>query len=213
MEFSKLMEVNAKIGKTKIGKGGQEKDYVQVNQRILAFRELYSNGTITTELISCENGMAIFKASVFDEDGKQLGTGYSYEKEGSTFINKTSFIENCETSAVGRALGMLGIGVVESLASAEEVGNAIVQQEAMSKPKQESSKPANLQVEWAMSRTKLEKLGVDVRDVETNKKICDIAMIPNQDNRLLNDEQMTRLIETYKRIIAKKENEQKNSSN
>ena len=54
-----------------------------------------------------------------------LGTGTAYEKESSTFINKTSYIENCETSAVGRALGMAGFGIDTSVASAEEVKNAI----------------------------------------------------------------------------------------
>ena len=58
-----------------------------------------------------------------------LGTGTAYEKENSTFINKTSYIENCETSAVGRALGMIGIGIDTSVASYEEVSNAIKQQE------------------------------------------------------------------------------------
>lgn len=57
-----------------------------------------------------------------------LGTGTAYEKEGSTFINKTSYIENCETSAVGRALGMAGFGIDTSIASAEEVQNAIANQ-------------------------------------------------------------------------------------
>lgn len=59
-----------------------------------------------------------------------LGTGTAYEKENSSFINKTSYIENCETSAVGRALGMAGFGIDTSVASAEEVENAMQQQEA-----------------------------------------------------------------------------------
>ena len=49
----------------------------------------------------------------------------AYEKENSTFINKTSYIENCETSALGRALGIAGFGIDTSVASAEEVQNAI----------------------------------------------------------------------------------------
>ena len=57
-----------------------------------------------------------------------LGTGTAYEKENSTFINKTSYIENCETSAIGRALAMCGIGIDTSIASKEEVENAIENQ-------------------------------------------------------------------------------------
>ena len=68
------------------------------------------------------------KATCADENGSILGTGTAYEKEGSSFINKTSYIENCETSAVGRALGFAGFGIDTSIASAEEVMNAQYQQ-------------------------------------------------------------------------------------
>jgi hypothetical protein len=64
-----------------------------------------------------------------------LGTGTAYEKESSSFINKTSYIENCETSAVGRALGMCGFGIDVSVASAEEVQNAINNQGDKADPK------------------------------------------------------------------------------
>ena len=105
------------------------KMYTEVNERIKAFRMICPNGTIETEMLSNENGVCIFKASVYDELGNLLGTGTAYEKENSTFINKTSYIENCETSAVGRALGMCGFGIDVSVASAEEVANAIANQE------------------------------------------------------------------------------------
>ena len=68
------------------------------------------------------------KAIIKDSDGNIKSTGYAYEKEGSTFINKTSFIENAETSAVGRALGFLGIGIDAAIASADEVQNAQLNQ-------------------------------------------------------------------------------------
>ena len=105
------------------------KEYAEVPQRIKAFRMVYPEGTITTEMISNENGVCVFKATVgiIKEDGKilVLGEGTAYEREDSSFINKTSYIENCETSAVGRALGMAGFGIDTSVASAEEVQNAI----------------------------------------------------------------------------------------
>lgn len=105
------------------------KEYSEVNQRIKAFRMVYPGGTIETFMISIENGVCVFKAEVKDENGILLGTGHAYEKEDSSFINKTSYIENCETSAVGRALGMCGFGIDVSVASAEEVANAIKNQE------------------------------------------------------------------------------------
>ena len=124
--FEDIQKANETIRTTDI-KG---KEYAEVNQRIKAFRMIYPQGTIHTELISNENGICIFKASVVNEEGKLLADGTAYEKENSTFINKTSYIENCETSAVGRALGMAGFGIDTSIASAEEVANAMTQQDA-----------------------------------------------------------------------------------
>ena len=105
------------------------KEYAEVNERIKVFRMICPNGAIETELLSNNDGMVIMKATIKDENGRVLGTGTAYEKENSSFINKTSYIENCETSAVGRALGMLGIGIDTSVASYEEVANAIQNQE------------------------------------------------------------------------------------
>ena len=100
------------------------KEYVEVNERIKYFRENYPTGQIITEMLSDFDGVCVFKATI-SVDGVVRATGHAYEKENSTFINKTSYIENCETSAVGRALGIFGIGVDTSIASAEEVLNAI----------------------------------------------------------------------------------------
>ena len=127
MKFEDLQKANATI-KTLDVKG---KDYAEVNQRIKAFRMLYPEGTIETTMLSNENGVCVFKAIIKIND-LILGTGTAYEKENSTFINKTSYIENCETSAVGRALAMCGIGIDTSIASAEEVQNAINNQEEVS---------------------------------------------------------------------------------
>lgn len=123
INFEDLKKANDTIKTTDV-KG---KAYAEVNQRIKAFRMVYPTGTIQTEMLSNENGVCIFKATVGNEN-IILGTGTAYEKENSSFINKTSYIENCETSAVGRALGMAGFGIDTSIASAEEVQNAIIQQ-------------------------------------------------------------------------------------
>lgn len=109
------------------------KDYAEVNQRIKAYRMVYPTGTITTEMLSNENGICIFKATITDEQGTILATGTAYEKETSSFINQTSYIENCETSAVGRALGMAGFGIDTSIVSAEEVQNAMNNQNETTK--------------------------------------------------------------------------------
>ena len=114
------------------------KDYVTVSERVKAFRSICPGGKIETEMVYFEAGRVMFKATVKDQDDRILATGYSEEKEGSTMINKTSFVENCETSAVGRALGFAGIGIDGSMASAEEVVTAIVNQNA---PKPAPAKP------------------------------------------------------------------------
>jgi hypothetical protein len=104
------------------------KEYAQVPERVRAFRTICPGGQITTEIISLENGVVTMKATIIDESGRIISTGLAQEKETSSFINKTSFIENCETSAVGRALGFAGIGIDGSMASAEELVNAITNQ-------------------------------------------------------------------------------------
>jgi hypothetical protein len=141
MDYKQLEEVNKLIKTTDI-KG---KDYAEVNQRIKAFRKLDPNGSIETEIISLENGVCVIKATVKDAAGKILGVGHAYEKENSTFINKTSYIENCETSAVGRALGMLGIGIDTSVASYEEVVTAVTNQ--LDKKLLAEAKEVNLDLE------------------------------------------------------------------
>lgn len=127
MTFEELQKANAEI-KTLPLKG---KEYAEVNQRIKVFRMLFPDGCIHTDIVSIDGGVCVIRATVLDENGRELATGTAYEKEGSSNVNRTSYIENCETSAVGRALGMLGIGIDVSVASYEEVSNAI---EAQDKP-------------------------------------------------------------------------------
>lgn len=107
--------------------------YMEVNERIKAFRMVFPEGFIINEMLSNENGVCVFRSEVgfYKENGDRivLGVGTAYEREGSTFINKTSYIENCETSSCGRALGMAGFGIDTSVASLEEVQNAMLNQE------------------------------------------------------------------------------------
>ena len=126
MTYEELVKANSTINTTPI-KG---KEYAEVPQRVKAFRMLHPNGTIDTQIVSHENGVVVIKATVADEGGNILATGHAYEKEGSSFINKESYIENCETSAVGRALGFVGLGIDISICSAEELTNALINQNA-----------------------------------------------------------------------------------
>lgn len=122
------------------------KEYVQVNERIKYFRENYKNWSLTSEIVSLENGVCVIKAIIKDENEIVRATGLAYEKEGSTSVNKTSYIENCETSAWGRALGNLGIGIDTSIASAEEVKNAMLNQKDKPKTKGATCQDADIYI-------------------------------------------------------------------
>lgn len=102
--------------------------YVLVSERIRAFREAFPNYGLSSEILSIGEGVVTIKATITDEQNRVIATGHAQEKEQSSYINKTSYVENCETSAFGRALGALGIGIDTSFATAEEVANAIKQQ-------------------------------------------------------------------------------------
>jgi len=172
MEYKKLEEIN-KILKTTDIKG---KDYVEVNERIKAFWQLCPEGKIETTIVTLQDGMCVMRASVYENrsDEEPRATGIAYEKEGSTFINKTSYIENCETSAVGRALGNAGIGIDTSVASAEEVQNAIIQQDAEKKISKTQAEALEMSIKNAM----LDVNGTDKEILEKYgyKEITEIKM-------------------------------------
>jgi hypothetical protein len=111
------------------------KEYVMVKDRIAYFNEEYPQGCIQTEMTSYRDGQVIFKATVYPDvaadnqsNTSRCFTGWSQAREDQGMINKTSALENAETSAVGRALAMMGIGVIESIASADEMVKAIAPQ-------------------------------------------------------------------------------------
>ena len=156
------------------------KSYAEVHERVKAFRSIIPNGCIETELLSVEKGVCIIKATVRNEEGQILGTGIAYEKEGSSFINDTSYIENCETSAVGRALAFLGLGIDTSIASALEVQNAIKNQPQQ--PQAQQAQPQ--QPPQAIAEAKKGKLDTIMKMIEqatTNEELDNIARITDQD--------------------------------
>lgn len=169
MKFEDIKRVNESL-KTVDVKG---KDYVEVNKRVMAFRELQPEGAIVTEIVSLENGVVVIKATVTGNDGIVLATGTAYEKESSSFINKTSYIENCETSAVGRALGFCGIGIDTSIASAEEVENAIKQQENID-PNLATKKEKEIFLQ------RCEQLGVDYKEIAKQSGAVSMATMTKE---------------------------------
>lgn len=146
MDYEKLQKVNERLKPILIERTDKKtgktisKDYNTVDQRIQGFRELFPNGSIQTEIIRHEMetvngksaGVVLMKATAFDDEGKIIATGHALEKESASYINATSYIENCETSAIGRCLGVIGIGLTEMLASAEEIKGQIATEEKRS---------------------------------------------------------------------------------
>lgn len=103
------------------------KDYITVNERLKYFRsdDGYSGWRINEELIDINEKEGIFKVTIFDNVGNPIASAHAQEYRDSSYINKTSFLENGFTSALGRALGYLGIGIDTAIASADEVKNAV----------------------------------------------------------------------------------------
>lgn len=114
------------------------KPYVLVNERVKAFRKNYPNYGLITTIVELSEKRVVMCATINNPDGFPIATGYAYEDAGSSFINKTSYIENCETSAWGRALANLGIGIDGSMCSTEELGNALLNQSKPAKRTNES---------------------------------------------------------------------------
>lgn len=100
------------------------KEYVTVAERIMEFRTKYPLWGLSTA-VNLHGDQALCKATIKDENDRIISTGYALENKKGSFINGTSFVENCETSAVGRALAFLGLSVDASIASADEISNAI----------------------------------------------------------------------------------------
>lgn len=140
--FEEIQKANAEIIPLDIERYDKKtkktvkKPYAEVHQRIKAFRMVYPSGFIVTEMTSNEGGICHFTASVgyYDPmtgDARTVATGHAYEKETASNINQTSYIENCETSAIGRALGVAGFGIDTAVASAEEMANAYTAQDLL----------------------------------------------------------------------------------
>ena len=129
MEYKDIDRVNSEIQMIDM----RGKDYAMVPERVTAFRKLFPEGFITTEIVTMEGPVVLMKAKAgyYREDGSEviLATGMAREERGKGMVNSTSHIENAETSAVGRCLGFIGLGLNGGgICSAEELVNAITAQ-------------------------------------------------------------------------------------
>ena len=106
------------------------KEYITVNERLIYFRTQpqYKGWRISEELVSLDDKEGLFKVTIINPDGFEMAVAHAQEYRDSSYINKTSFVENGFTSALGRALGYLGIGIDTAIASADEVQTAVKNQ-------------------------------------------------------------------------------------
>ena len=129
MNFADIQKVNGEINTIDL-KG---KSYAMVPERVTAFRKLFPEGFIKTEIISHDGTNVLMQAIAgYYDNGVPiiLASGFAQETRGKGMVNGTSYIENCETSAVGRALGMIGLGINGGgICSAEELVNAVKAQQ------------------------------------------------------------------------------------
>lgn len=128
--------------------------YVTVAERIAAFYQSFPTGRICTQIVEhdTQSGFILMRAEVFRsaDDAGPSATGHAFEVRGESHVNRTSYIENAETSAVGRALALLGFEVRRGIASREEMEKAARMNEKGAKapearpaaPKTEAARPA-----------------------------------------------------------------------
>jgi len=133
------------------------KSYVEVNERLKYFREHFKGYSLLSEIVELTDERIVIKSRILSPDLIEVANGLAYELAGSSFINKTSYIENCETSAWGRALANFGIGLDNSVASADEVSQAI--------ELQDMEKTALLQISQAKSKAELKTIAEKFKPV------------------------------------------------
>lgn len=84
-------------------------NYETVEERLVRWWAAYPNAQILTTMVHYDGKTVVFRAEGIVE-GRVIATGYAEEVHGSSPVNKTSFVENCETSAIGRMIGNSPLG-------------------------------------------------------------------------------------------------------
>ena len=169
------------------------KPYVQVNQRVLELRHKYGDKDnmfgIKTKVVKWneEKNEIIIQAWITDKTGRIVGSGIAHEEKTQTGVNSTSYVENCETSAIGRALAAFGLGIEDAYSSADEVQQAIKKQtkkkEKVSEDRNEnltdmmdSTQEASVDPYFIQYRTALAKVFIEGADSKDATELLEFVL-------------------------------------
>jgi hypothetical protein len=130
------------------------KDYITVNERLKEFRNNFKDYSLTTEIIELGQDNCTMKATITDDKGVVRATGFAREVIAKSPINKFAFVENCETSAIGRALGNFGIGIDTAICTADELLMKMAQE--TEQPKTRSEKAAETRAKNKATKEEVE---------------------------------------------------------
>lgn len=114
------------------------KEYITVNERLKEFRNNFKDYSLTTEIVELGQDNCTMKATITDDKGIVRATGFAREVVAKSPINKFAFVENCETSAIGRALGNFGIGIDTAICTADELLMKMAQETPEKTPAQKA---------------------------------------------------------------------------
>lgn len=196
MNYEDIAKVNGEM--TMLSLKG--KDYAMVPERVTAFRKLFPDGVITTDIVEHDGTTVTMKATVgvyINGNLKILGTGYAQEVKGKGMVNTTSYIENCETSAVGRALGFLGLGINGGgICSAEELANAVVAQRQM---KESADIPS------VSDKTLRSEIIVIAKNLDIGEEQLRSQPYKKYDNKVFDDLNSAELRDLKQTLVARKD--------
>jgi len=200
--MERVQELHEKLGVKQKG----DKKYTQVVHRVQALREVYGTEiSIQTEIMSIDKERVVVKAIVLI-GGNIIGSGHAEEWRSEGYINKTSALENCETSAIGRALASIGLGGGE-YASVEEINIAKNKaghepqktngmQEAQEDALKEWPKQWDYHLFFEKSLSALND-SADLKTLEERWHFIDDWRTTMKANNIITKEQATELLEKY----------------
>lgn len=163
------------------------KEYVTVNERLKAFRDNFKDYALITEIIELGADYATIKASVIDNNGVLRATGFAREVVAKSPINKFAFLENAETSAIGRALGNFGIGIDTSVCTADELLMKLSQEQSKAPSEKTVKKEPTLAERVAGFKKYIAGAGLDELNSEKYKAKFNalLEMLPEEQQREL----------------------------